>query len=160
MKKIILAVIFLIASSGLVLANNGWYSTLQGTASDVEQTPPPNGVTIAYNTTDHQWEFNYGLAPAGGTTGTCLQKNSNSDYDYSWVASTTPTLDQVLTAGNISTQALTTGAITAPSLSGTNYIYFGSPTIDGSWRMSVNLSGNLIVEKRISGTWVFKGGYS
>ena len=85
MKKIILAVIFLIASSGLVLANNGWYSTLQGTASDVEQTPPPNGVTIAYNTTDHQWEFNYGLAPAGGTTGTCLEKNSNSDYDYSWV---------------------------------------------------------------------------
>lgn len=85
MNKILLSLFLVISLISTAWANNGWYSTLQGTASDVEQTPPPNGVTIAYNTTDHQWEFNYGLAPAGGTTGTCLEKNSNSDYDYSWV---------------------------------------------------------------------------
>ena len=85
MNKILLSLFLVIALMSTAWANNGWYSTLQGTASDVEQTPPPNGVTIAYNTTDHEWEFNYGLAPAGGTTGTCLEKNSNSDYDYSWV---------------------------------------------------------------------------
>ena len=67
MNKIILSVIFFMVLGGLALANNSWYSTLQGSASDVEQSIPPNGVTIAYNTTDHEWEFNYGLAPSGGT---------------------------------------------------------------------------------------------
>jgi hypothetical protein len=110
MNKIFLSLFLVISLISTAWANNGWYSTLQGTASDVEQTPPPNGVTIAYNTTDHQWEFNYGLAPAGGTTGTCLEKNSNSDYDYSWVTCSSSGGSGTVSSGTVGQEAVYTGS--------------------------------------------------
>lgn len=84
MKKLLFVLFLSLSFLNQAWANSGWYSTLQGAASDVEQSSPPNGVTIYYNTTDHMWEFSYALAPAGGTTGQVLTKNSSSNYDYSW----------------------------------------------------------------------------
>ena len=62
---------------------SGWYSTLQGTASDVDQDKIPNGVTLQYDTSSSEWRFSYANVPTGGTTGQILTKNSNSNYDYS-----------------------------------------------------------------------------
>ena len=92
--------VFLIASSGLVLANNGWYSTLQGASSDVDQTIPPDGVTLQWSATDSKWHFSYANVPSGGTTGYILTKNSNSNYDYSWQpAGTASNITGLITAG-------------------------------------------------------------
>lgn len=127
MKKIF---ILLLLIPSIAFANSGWYSTLQGTASDVQQSPPPNGVTIAYNTTDHEWEFNYGLAPAGGTTGTCLEKNSNSDYDYSWVSCSGGG------AGSVTSVTLATPNSTL-TLGGTNPV-----TTSGTINADINLGNS------------------
>jgi len=37
--------------------------------------------------------------------------------------------------------------------------YFGNPGQDGSWRMRISDTGDLVVEKRESGAWVEKGAY-
>jgi hypothetical protein len=83
MIKILL--IFLLISSPVFAS--GWYSTLQGTASDVEQDIPSDGVILQWSSFYQKWLFAYGVAPSGGTTGQVLTKNSGSNYDYSW---TTP----------------------------------------------------------------------
>jgi len=41
----------------------------------------------------------------------------------------------------------------------TNYFYLGDPSTDGSWRFHVT-SNNLRFERRISGSWVDKGGFN
>jgi len=40
------------------------------------------------------------------------------------------------------------------------YQYMGDPNTNGSWRFYVNSSGDLVFEKRISGTWVEKGKFT
>lgn len=35
------------------------------------------------------------------------------------------------------------------------FIYLGSETVDGSWRIGID-SGNMIMEKRESGSWITK----
>lgn len=37
--------------------------------------------------------------------------------------------------------------------------YFGDPTVDGSWRMRVNIN-DFIVERRESGVWIEKGSFT
>jgi len=39
------------------------------------------------------------------------------------------------------------------------YQYFGDPITNGSWRMYVNGTGDFVIEKRVSGSWVEKGKY-
>lgn len=39
------------------------------------------------------------------------------------------------------------------------YHYFGSETVDGSFRMMVNPLGDLEIQKRISGTWVYRANF-
>jgi len=58
-------------------------------------------------------------APAGGTTGQVLAKNSNSDYDYSWTAPGSSLPSQTGQAGNYLTTNGTT-ASWAPSQGGFN----------------------------------------
>jgi hypothetical protein len=84
MNKILLSLFLVIVLIGTAWANNGWYSTLQGTASDVDQTIPPDGVSLQWSATDSKWHFSYANVPSGGSTGYVLTKNSNSNYDYSW----------------------------------------------------------------------------
>ena len=84
MNKIFLSLFLVIVLIGTAWANNGWYSTLQGTASDVDQTIPPDGVSLQWSATDSKWHFSYANVPSGGSTGYVLTKNSNSNYDYSW----------------------------------------------------------------------------
>lgn len=40
------------------------------------------------------------------------------------------------------------------------YQYMGPPAEDGSWRFYVNSTGDLVFEKRISGTWIEKGRFT
>ena len=40
-----------------------------------------------------------------------------------------------------------------------NAFYIGDPTTDGSWRMILD-SGNFVVQKRESSSWVTKGTFS
>lgn len=64
------------------------------TASDIPNTPAGNiaatTVQAALNELDSEKapasHTHSGLAPAGGSTGQVLKKNSNTDYDYSWGA--------------------------------------------------------------------------
>jgi hypothetical protein len=44
------------------------------------------------------------------------------------------------------------------SINNIHYLYLGDPSINGTWRIYVGLSGNLTFEERVSGSWVFKGG--
>ena len=100
MNKILLSLFLVIVLIGTAWANSGWYSTLQGTASDVEQDIPSDGVILQWSSFYQKWLFAYGVAPSGGTTGQVLTKNSGSNYDYSW---TTPS-----GGGSINWAALTT----------------------------------------------------
>jgi len=40
------------------------------------------------------------------------------------------------------------------------YQYMGEPNTNGSWRFFVSSSGDLVFEKRISGTWTEKGKFT
>lgn len=44
------------------------------------------------------------------------------------------------------------------SLNNTAYLYFGDSVTNGSWRIYIS-SGNLVVEKRETGSWIEKGRY-
>ena len=95
---IIILLIFLLISSPVFAS--GWYSTLQGTASDVEQDIPSDGVILQWSSFYQKWLFTYGVTPSGGTTGQVLTKNSNSNYDYSWQpAGTASNITGLITAG-------------------------------------------------------------
>lgn len=41
-------------------------------------------------------------------------------------------------------------------LGSTDYLYLGSPTADGSWRIGLS-AGNMVFQKRESSSWVTKG---
>ena len=45
------------------------------------------------------------------------------------------------------------------ALASTTYLYIGASGVDGSWRIGIN-TGNLVVEKRVTGAWVEKGLFS
>lgn len=40
-----------------------------------------------------------------------------------------------------------------------NFVNFGDPNVNGSWRMSIS-GTDIIVERRESGSWVNKGGFT
>ena len=42
----------------------------------------------------------------------------------------------------------------------TSVLEIGTPTVDGSWRLIIDVSGNLSVQKRITGSWVEKGNFN
>lgn len=42
----------------------------------------------------------------------------------------------------------------------TSTIEIGAQTVDGSWRLIIDTSGNLSVQKRITGSWVEKGNFN
>jgi hypothetical protein len=42
----------------------------------------------------------------------------------------------------------------------TSVLEIGTPTVDGSWRLVIDTSGNLSVQKRITGSWVEKGNFN
>jgi len=42
----------------------------------------------------------------------------------------------------------------------TSILEIGAPTVDGSWRLIIDISGNLSVQKRITGSWVEKGNFN
>ena len=41
-----------------------------------------------------------------------------------------------------------------------NYFSLGDARTDGSWRLKIDSSGNLSVEKRVSGSWIVKGNFN
>jgi len=94
------------------------------------------------------------IAAAAGITG----------YTGNWVTTdTTQTISGLKTFSNhtnLSTISATTAIISGDNiLSLTSYQYFGDEDTDGSWRFYINPEGDLTVEKRISGTWTFKGSF-
>jgi hypothetical protein len=38
------------------------------------------------------------------------------------------------------------------------YIYWGDPDTNGSWRLGLDGDGNFSIELRVAGSWVWKGG--
>jgi hypothetical protein len=56
-----------------------------GALSDVSASSPADDQILQYNSSTSQWEaVTFNAAPAGGSTGQVLTKDSNSDYNYSW----------------------------------------------------------------------------
>lgn len=86
-----------------------------------------------------------GAAPAGGTTGQVLEKNSNADYDYSWatLGAGTGTVTTVGWTGGIVSVAnpTTTPAFTIAGTSGGIPYFSGSAT----WTSSGALAANALV---------------
>ena len=48
---------------------------------------------------------------------------------------------------------------TAVVVSG-DYLSMGDPKTNGSWRFMIDTSGNMSVQKRVSGSWVEKGNFN
>ena len=83
--------------------------------------------------------------------------NSNNGIDatlriiYDGKGTATP-LSMSTTAMTISVITTFSEGISIPS---TKYIYLaGDASTNGSWRMGATLSGSLLIEKRVAGSWV------
>jgi hypothetical protein len=76
-----------------------------------------------------QLEYNK-VAEDGQDTGTCLTLNEDGVSHYQ------------------------DGAI-LNQFDNSGFIYIGSESVDGSWRFASS-SGNLVIQKRVSGSWVTK----
>ena len=96
------------------------------------------------------------IAAAAGITG----------YTGNWV--TTNTIQNISAAKTFDGNVITNdklecnGTITANShilQSLTSYTYWGNASTNGSYRMYIAPSGNLTIEKRISGSWTFKASF-
>ena len=115
---------------------------------------------LYYNSTTG--EVTYATASSGGGSG-----------DVGWNSGNVGSNNQITTAvgdGSINAEPnLTfngseldvTGDV---SISGNNivnsYQYMGDPNTDGSWRFYVNGDGDLVFEKRVSGTWTEGGKFT
>ena len=90
-------------------------------------------VKLGFEGTEEEWitSLHGHSVPDGGTTGQLLKKNSNTDYDFSWV-----TLQSTKNV-NVS---VATSAWTADSNTYTGYTYKATVTVSG-----VTASNNIIV---------------
>ena len=62
---------------------------------------------------------------------------------------------QLYDSGSTSVKDLLNFNLTDVSLLNGQYLYFGAPTTDGTWRVSVS-GANLIFERRITGSYTTK----
>ena len=120
------------------------------------------------------------IAGAAGTT--FYVKESGNATNTGWIAVGTEDhkvmveaadalaeflLDKIVGANGLTATSFDKGAgveavqigITDLELGAANYAYFGSPTVDGSWRLHIS-GTDLVAERRESASWIEKGAFT
>jgi hypothetical protein len=123
----------------LEISNTGSWAGIQIKAADNLLSLMTNGYFSAlYDDSNNQYIFSY--TPLGGMT---LYNNGSEKFEV--------TNSGVRVNGDVSTN----GSMIVDSSS--QYYYLGNPGQNGSWRWYIEVTtGDLIFEKRVSGTWTYK----